>query len=117
MNVWISRSRLYILRYSKRCVPCAGALVAVCLASAGCATQHVMRPRSYHIQTHLDPENHTIEARATIDLEALRPTAADRQNTWIALDLNENLQVSNVTVDGAVLRKTTVRPAPRGAGD
>ncbi len=93
------------------------AMAVVCFLLSGCATQHVMRAKSYHIRAHLDPSRHRIAARAVLELESVDSPAGGSNNSWIALELHKDLNVSKITADGANISKTTVRPATRNAGE
>ncbi len=87
------------------------------LLISGCATQHVMRATQYRLNVHLDPAKHAIAGQAVITMQSVADAPAPAGAVWVGFDLNKNLTVSNVHVDGASLVSHTTQAARQQSDD
>ncbi len=82
---------------------CVGGAVA---ALTGCAQPLHVRATDYQLSVHLDPANHTLVGRADITLHRLEDRPVPEGEVWVGFDLNRDLEVSAVRVEGANLVRT-----------
>ena len=107
-------SRMMLTR--RLTVPVRLSALAGMVALAGCAPQHLVRATDYQINVHINPAEHTLVARTTMQLQAIDQPAAGGE-VWIGFDLHKDLNVTGIRVQGAQLRRTGNRAARKSPDD
>ncbi len=77
----------------------------VSLVLIGCAKPFHVRATDYQLSVELDPAEHKLSGRANITFRPIPDRAAPEGEVWVALDLNRDLKVSNIEVQGAELKR------------
>ncbi len=87
--------------------PCRMLLVVpmVSLALLGCAQPFHVRATDYQLRVELDPAEHKLVGRADITFRPIPDRAIPEGEVWVALDLNRDLEIASVDVQGAELKR------------
>ena len=79
------------------------------LAAAGCGHPFQVRATDYHLDVRLDPIEHSLVGHVRMTLEPLADRPVPDRAPYIAIDLHRDLEITDVTVEGAVLRRRSTR--------